>query len=360
MIKQIIRYIFIGLGTVIFILALAVFYQYREIQYARIFYTVDTKVQSGLSRLGLFITERKIKKEGFFPPRKVAEIKILIPLEKDLDILKEKIEKELVSPKVKTLKLVEKNLKDTYQIELELGSRKILTHRLLFFLKKAKIALLIDDFGYINDNKLINSFFKDLNFPFTISIIPGTEFAKKIAQEAHSSGKQILVHLPMQPKGKFVNRYRWIVLEGMSKDEIKKIVKEAIGAVPYAEGVNNHMGSLITSKEELIKPVLEVLKEKDMFFVDSRTSSKSVAYSLAIKLGIKSTFNCVFLDNRKERDYIKTRFNKLISIAVKKGWALGLGHANLTTALTLAELVKSCDKRKFNFVPISQILNLGG
>jgi len=359
MIRRIIKYTSAGIGVVIFILVLTVIYQYKEIQYASIFSTVDAKVQLGLSKLGVFITDRKVKKEGIFPPKKVAEIKIKIPLDRNLDKFEEKIKEEFKPPGVNIIKFNRINLKDTYQIEVEIGAKKILTHRLLFFLKKARVAILIDDFGYINDDNLVTSFFKDLKFPFTISIIPGTPFAKKIAEEAHSSGKQILVHLPMQPEGKFINRYKWIVLNGMSEDKIKETVKEAIKDIPYAEGLNNHMGSLVTSREGLIKPVLEVLKEKGMFFVDSRTSSSSVAYSLAEKIGLRSTFNCVFLDNKKEKNYIENHFNKLISIALQRGWALGLGHANLITASTLMSLVNTCDRRKLEFVTVSQILDLG-
>ena len=165
-----------------------------------------------------------------------------------------------------------------YKFYLDAGQDGFLTHKLIFSLKKAKIALLIDDFGYTNDDRLINTFFQEIPVPLTISIIPGTHFAEKIAKEAHRQKKQILVHLPMQPRGKFVNRYRWIILKGMSGEKIEETAREAIESIPYAQGLNNHMGSLVTTQKELMKPLLQVLKEKKMFFVDSRTSPSSIGY----------------------------------------------------------------------------------
>jgi len=353
MINKIIRYSMIGLGVIILILALTVFFQYKKLQYIKLFSAVDTKVQLELSKLGLPVVEKEIKQRGLFPPHPVAEVKIKIPLDFSLDALLMNL-RDRFKPSI--LNLREENLKDTYNIHIELGRREIITHKLLFSLEKAKVALLIDDFGYTNDNRLLQAFFKDLSIPFTVSIIPGTRFADEIAKIAHQEGKQIIVHMPMQPKGNFNNQYKWIIMEGMSRSRIKEQIKEAVESIPYAEGLNNHMGSLVTSKKNLMEPILEVLKEKRMFFVDSRTSSLSVGYSLAKDMGVRSTFRCVFLDNTRDTKYIKSQFEKLILEALRRGWVLGLGHSDVTTAHTLRELVETCDNRKINFVPVSEVL----
>jgi polysaccharide deacetylase 2 family uncharacterized protein YibQ len=357
MINRIIKFFLVGIVGVIFILALTVFYQYRQLQYSRLFSRAESTVEAGVKDLEFEVLERKFKREGFFPPHQVVEVEIKIPLEYSLDGLIEKIKQKFTSSRVKILNLEEINLKDTYQIQTDLGFEKVLTHRLYFSLEKAKIALLIDDFGYVNDETLLNTFFREMDLPFTISIIPGTPFAREIAREAKSAGKQILVHLPMQPEGRFENRYKWIILEEMSRERVGEIVREAIEAIPYAEGLNNHMGSLVTAKENIMQPVLEVLKEKKMFFVDSKTSPRSIAYPLAQKLGVRSTFRSVFLDNEKKQTYIERQFKRLLLAAVKKGRALGLGHADFKTASVLAKLIKKCDNRKFNFVLVSEILD---
>ena len=357
MINKLIRYLLIGLGIVIFALLLTVFFQYKKLQSTRLFLVVDTKVQSELNKLGLPVVKKKIEQQGFPISRQIAEIEVEIPLRLSLDKLLKQIKQEFSSPEVQILGFREENLKNIYNIHLELGQKRSLTHKLLFSLKKAKVALLIDDFGYINKDKLLNAFFKDLPVPLTISIIPGTQFAKEIAEKAHQDNIQILVHLPMQPRGNFKNQYKWIILDGMSREKIENIAKEAIEFIPYAQGLNNHMGSLVTTKKELMEPILQVLKNKQMFFVDSRTSPLSIAYSLAKNLGIKSTYNCVFLDNETQIEHIEDQFNKLILQATERGWALGLGHINATTALALHKLITNCDNRKIEFVLISEILN---
>ncbi len=356
MLNKILKIFLTILGIIIFVLAFTVFLQYKKLEYYETFYSVDEQLQTEMEKLGLPILEKRVKKEGF-PSRKVAEIKVRIPLDYPLDGLIDRMKERFANCGIQVLKLQEQNLKDVYQIKATLGFRKITTHHLNLFLKKAKVALLIDDFGYENKDALLRTFFRSWNIPFTISIIPGTPFAEEIAKQAHSAGKQVLVHMPMQPKGAFNNQYKWIILDGTPKEKIQEIVREAIKSIPYAEGLNNHMGSLVTTKENIMKPLLEILKEEGMFFVDSRTSSQSIAYSLAKKLGVKSTFNSVFLDNQKHETYIEKQFEKLILTAMKKGEALGLAHANLIVASTLMKLTKRCDNRKINFVFASEIAN---
>lgn len=356
MINRIIKYSMVGLGIAVLILSLTVFFQYKKLQYNKLFSAVDTKVQLQMSRMGLTPVEKKIRKQGFFPPHPVAKIKTKIPLTSSLDSLLVELREEFESSKVQVLSLREENLENVYNIHMKLGQRGTLTHELLLSLKKAKIALLIDDFGYLNDNKLLDTFFKDLPIPFTASIIPGTQFAEEIAKIAHREKKQVIVHMPMQPEGNFNNQYKWIILNGMPPNQIKRKVEKAIESVPYAEGLNNHMGSLVTTKKELIEPVLEGLKDRGMFFVDSKTSSHSIAYSLARDLGLRATFNCVFLDNEKSEKYIENQFEKLVLQAFQRGWALGLGHSNMKTASALKRVVKTCDSRKIKFVTISEIL----
>lgn len=357
MIHKIIRFFLIVMGVIIFFLALTVFYQYKELRYNRLFSGVNSTVETGIHNLGFDVLKRELKQEGLFPSRKVGEIRVLIPREYPLDQLIKKIKENFSSSNCKILNLQEENLKDIYQIKVELGFEKIKTHQLSFSLKKAKIALLIDDFGYSDDQNLLNAFFEELDFPFTISIIPGTPFAQEVARKAHLAGKEIILHLPMQPEGAFKNQYKWIVMEKMSEEKIRQTVREAIESVPYVEGLNNHMGSLVTTREDIMRPVLEVLKEKEMFFVDSKTSSRSIAYSLAQKLRVKSTFRTIFLDNQKKQTYIEHQFNQLLSLTKNKDKVLGLGHADLETASALAELTRKCDYRKFSFVFISEIVD---
>lgn len=346
----------VALGVVVFILAAVVYLQYRQLQYQESFSRVERTVKTGINQLGLRIQKEEIEKEGF-PPRKIAKITIKIPRDYSLDGLVGNIVTGLTSARVQLLDIQEENLKDMYRVTVQLGSKQIKTHRVQFILEKAKVALLIDDFGYDTKRGLLDAFFNNWDIPFTVSIIPGTPFAGEIAQMAHNKNKQILVHMPMEPKGSFNNRYKWIVMEKMSQEKIEEVIREAIDSVPYAEGLNNHMGSLVTTDREAMEPVLKVLQDKDMFFVDSRTSSDSIAYSLARELKVRTIYNSVFLDNEKKPEYIEKQFNELISIGLDRGEVMGLAHADPVTSSTLIELTKKCDKRKISFIFLSEIVN---
>ena len=353
--KRILRFFFTGIGVLIAVLSLVLFYQFQSQVYKRGYSQVERGLNRELKTLGFQIKEKTVREEGFFPRHKVAKITINIPFDYPLDNLKRQINKAFFPP-IKIFELKEKNLDNQYQIQVNLGFKNILTHFLKFILKKVKIAILIDDFGY-SQGEAVDILLKKIAVPLTISIIPGTPYAKRIAQEAHHNKKQILIHLPMQPNGNFNNRYRWIIMEGMKDGEIKKILKSASKDVPYAVGLNNHMGSLITTRKREMEAVLRAVKEERLFFVDSRTTSSSIAYALARKMGIRSSYRQIFLDNKKEESYINGQFKKLILLARKKGWALGIGHINKVTVLTLEKLIRQLDKRKIRLVYVSQILS---
>lgn len=350
------KFIYIIIALILFLGGVGGFFQLESLYYKEKFSQLDLKVKESLQTLGLPILSKKVGKIGFFPKFPQAEEIIEVPFDYSLDKLPQKIKKIFSSKSLKIQQIQDQNLKDAYQILVTVGFGKKVTHILRFFLKKVKIALLIDDFGY-SQGTAVNIFLRELNVPLTISIIPGTPYDKLIAKEAHRNGKEVTLHLPMEPKGNFNNQYKWIILSGMKKEEIEKITKEAIRDIPYCVGMNNHMGSLVTSEEKTMQPLLEVIKKKNLYFVDSRTTPDSIAFALAKKMGIKSAYREVFLDNEKNNKYIKQQFQKLILIAKKRGEALGIAHSNLVTAHTLKEIIQQLENRKIELVYVSEIVN---
>ena len=325
--------------------------------YEKEFYRIDTKVEEAIKRLDLPLVEKKIKKMGFLPVYFSAEETLGIPFDYSLDKLIFQLEQEFSLKPIKIYQIKEENLKDSYQILVNLGSEERITHTLKFVLEKVKIALIIDDFGY-SSGRTVDIFLKELDIPLAVSIIPGTKYAKFIAQEAHKSGKEVMVHLPMEAQREELNRgYKWIILDKMGEKEIKLATEEAIKDVPYAVGLNNHQGSVVTSKERPMKALLEVVKKEGLFFIDSKTTSGSIAFSLAQEMGIKSTSReAEFLDNEKKLDYITKQFQKLISLAKVRGKAVGIGHANITTAQAIKEILTNLERRKIELVYVSEIV----
>ncbi|MFQ5834544.1 MAG: divergent polysaccharide deacetylase family protein [bacterium] len=349
------KILYLLIGLIICLAGIGGFFYLKISIYQKELSRIDSKVDEAIQALNFSLLNKRIKWVGPFPIYLQVRESLKVPFDYPLDRLPDQIQRELSRNSLKIHQVKRENLKDRYKIVVSLGFDDRITHTLEFVLHKLKIALLIDDFGYSQD-KTVDFLLKELDLPFTISVIPGTPYAKSIAEEAHRNGKQVILHLPMEPQKNFINRYRWIVLNRMSPEQISSLVKEAIKDVPYVAGLSNHMGSLITTQEKPMRAVLEAVKADGLYFVDSKTVSNSVAFPLAQKMGIKSTQRQVFLDNQKDSSYIESQFQLLISSAQKREKALGIAHADPITAEALKKILSRLEKRKIQLVYVSDIV----
>ena len=211
-----------------------------------------------------------------------------------------------------------------------------------------KVAIIIDDMGY--SLKAINDLCS-LNKPLTVSILPYSPLAKEIARIAHQNKLEVMLHLPLESvNSQGGNHIEGIILSQMSKEEILKIVEANLDQIPYITGVNNHMGSKITANETLMSIVLGPLKKRDLFFVDSRTTSRSKAYRAAQTLGIPSAYRHVFLDGENSEDYIKGKMIELFRLAQRRGKAVGICHPTEVTLRALRENLHLVEK--YNIEPV--------
>jgi len=211
-----------------------------------------------------------------------------------------------------------------------------------------KVAIIIDDMGY--SLKAINDICS-LDKPLTISILPYSPLAKEIARIAHQNKLEVMLHLPLESvNSQGGNHIEGIILSQMSEEEILKTVEANLDQIPYVTGVNNHMGSKITSNETLMFIVLEPLKKRNLFFVDSRTTSRSKAYDVAQTLGIPSAYRHVFLDGENREDYIKGKMIELFRLAQRRGKAVGICHPTERTLRVLRENFHLVEK--YNIEPV--------
>jgi len=350
------KILYLLIGLIVCLVGIGGFFYLKISIYQKELSRIDSKVDEAIQALNFPLLNKKIKWVGLFPTYLQVQETLKIPFDYSLDRLPDQIQRELWRNSLKIHGIKRENLKDRYKIVVSLGFDERITHTLEFILHKLKVALLIDDFGYSQD-KTVDFLLKELDLPFTISVIPGTPYAKSIAEEAHRNGKQVILHLPMEPQKNFINRYQWIVLNRMSPEEISSLVKEAIKDVPYVAGLSNHMGSFITTQKKPMRAVLEAVKAEGLYFVDSKTVSNSIAFPLAQKMGIKSTQRQVFLDNQKDSSYIESQFQLLISSAQKRGKALGIAHVDRVTAEALKKILSRLEKRKIQLVYVSDIVD---
>ncbi|OCG05562.1 divergent polysaccharide deacetylase family protein [Gilliamella apis] len=207
---------------------------------------------------------------------------------------------------------------------------------LLFLLKAnsvlaAKLALVIDDFGYRQHNEeQIISFSPNI----TIAVLPHSPNARRIATIAHQHGNDVIIHLPMAPLGKQPLE-KDTLFPYMSELEVKRIVDDAVSRVPYAIGVNNHMGSLMTANLNGMHNVMKALSHYPMFFLDSKTIGKTQVKNAASEYNIAVIGRDVFLDDQQKEYAIAQQFDLAIKIAHKNGHAIAIGHPHPQTVNVL-------------------------
>jgi polysaccharide deacetylase 2 family uncharacterized protein YibQ len=250
-------------------------------------------------------------------------------------------------------------------LTIEVGSKRYLTHKIIIrkinqriaaqMDPRPRLAILIDDFGYAN-NDLIEAFLS-LDFPLTVSVLPSLPHSKDAAILAQKLGKEVMLHLPMEAVEP-VKTDVAMVLTSMDDRHIQDLVERYARELPHLSGANNHMGSLATQDTRVMRAVLSVLKKRGLFFLDSLTSSKSVAYNTAKSMGIGSARNDLFLDAETEDPaVVEKRLRRLLTLAKRNGSAVGIGHPKQWTFDALERSAALIEQSGVELVFVSEILD---
>jgi polysaccharide deacetylase 2 family uncharacterized protein YibQ len=213
------------------------------------------------------------------------------------------------------------------------------------------IVLIIDDLGF-DGQPLERVMALDPNV--NCAILPNGTRATEFAETLHGRGFEVLVHLPMQPRGSEAPG-RNAILTSMTDDEIARATRENIDAVPHARGVNNHMGSLATTDRRVMASVLRAMPP-GMYFIDSRTTGASVAADVARELNVRTATRHVFLDDLASERAIRRQLDALAEAAEKRGVAVGIGHPYPVTMRVLAEELPDLKARGFRLIRASEIV----
>ena len=218
----------------------------------------------------------------------------------------------------------------------------------------ARVAIIIDDFG---DDSEIEQQILALPFPLTISVLPQRSFTQKMALEVQARHKTLLLHLPMEPMSRRDGSTLTKIKPGMSQEEITQIIEADLAQVPGAVGINNHEGSKATADPETMGKVMKVIKEKNLCFIDSYTSSVSVADGVAAQYGIPHARRKVFLDNQNESWYVRQQLEDLLKTAEQDGQAIGIGHPRSATVKVLQEELGGLLKKyNIELVPVTELV----
>ncbi len=221
--------------------------------------------------------------------------------------------------------------------------------------KVGVIALIIDDFGYRNDE--VSDGFINLDADLTFAIIPGHRYSRLFAEKAASAGKEVIVHMPMESRTPTHGEEEFVLLTSMTSAEIERRVESAFSQLPQTVGMNNHQGSRATEDKRVMHVVASTLKREGKYFVDSRTTRNTVAEETMRVVGVPVARRNVFLDNEFDSALINEQLDQLISIVRKRGMAIGIGHAKPTTLQVLKDRIPELKKAGFRFEFVSAVVN---
>lgn len=185
-----------------------------------------------------------------------------------------------------------------------------------------RLAIIIDDLGYSLQRGVQAV---DLPAPVTLSIIPNTPYARRLAEHAQRSGKEIMMHLPMTPMGD-PTKDPLVLTASLSDAGFDHLISEAMASVPGATGLNNHMGSALTQDRTAMERLMQRLDAEGLFFIDSRTTAETVAATVAQEMAVPVASRSVFLDNERDPDMILAKLKQAIAIAERTGNAVAIGH----------------------------------
>lgn len=215
---------------------------------------------------------------------------------------------------------------------------------------KPRIAIIIDDLGHHADN----SAFVELNYPLTLAIMPFSTRAEVLAKQAAAAGKEVMIHMPMQPESMAAQTQEVLDLDD-TKAQFLATLSAAFSRLPQAQGLNNHQGSLMTAQEEPMSWLMTELHQRQMYFLDSRTSAATVAEAMAREAGVPSNRRHVFLDNDTSPEAIAEQWRRVELIAENQGYAIVIGHPYPTTLQFLQQLAAQ-PQQQFELVYFSQLL----
>lgn len=220
---------------------------------------------------------------------------------------------------------------------------------------RPRLALIIDDIGH--DRPLAEKLIA-LDAPLSFAVLPYSPHRKALARLAEERGREVLLHLPMEPREyPAVDPGPGALLAAMTPDELLEELERNLQAVPFVRGVNNHMGSRLTADADRMNQVFSVLKRRGLFFVDSRTSEESVCRSAARLFQVPFAQRDVFLDHRPEAEFIRRQLAALARLARSRGEAIGIAHPHPATYAVLREEIPRL-REEFELVPASRLVRL--
>ncbi len=218
----------------------------------------------------------------------------------------------------------------------------------------AKLAIIIDDFGF---NRRGTEEILAIDCPLTMALLPFRPKFKEDAELIRESRHELILHQPLEPTNPNVNPGKGAIYTDMTAGEIRSTLEENLSALTNIAGINHHMGSKASADKRVMAEIMHVLKERELFYIDSSTANKSVAAETAIEYGVATVTNYLFIDNIDDKDKVKEMIIRLAKIALDKKELAIIGHVRPNTAAAIKEAIPEIEEMGVKLVYASQIVN---
>ena len=220
---------------------------------------------------------------------------------------------------------------------------------------KGMIGIVIDDFGYRNDE--ISEGFLNLDANLTYAIIPGHRYSTSFGEKAVDAGYEVIVHMPMENTGKTYGEEDFVLMTKMDNETIIRRLNNALKEIPTAIGMNNHQGSKASADQSVMSNVAKVMKENGLFFLDSRTTVETIGETTMEVFGVPTARRNIFLDNEDDEEKIERQLMKLVKRSEELGAAIGIGHVKPKTLNVLSDQIPKLMKKGYRFEFVSKMLH---
>ncbi len=216
----------------------------------------------------------------------------------------------------------------------------------------SQVALIIDDIGYKQiDHQALN-----LPSQVTLSVLPFTPLGRLIAGKANAQGRDIMLHIPMQSlQGN--NLGEGGLNNAMSEKELKQVLEAALSGFPYAKGLNNHMGSLLTQLPQPMHWIMATLAKHQLFFIDSSTTKYTIAGNIAAEYQVPHSKRHVFLDNNRDLKALERQFRYLLRVAKRRSKTVAIAHPHKETLTFLANNLYRLQESGIELIPASELFH---
>ncbi|MFB3884756.1 MAG: divergent polysaccharide deacetylase family protein [Thermodesulfobacteriota bacterium] len=337
---------------------------FSEKDFSQKVFIADQLINSHLYEVGIpkkenLLSRSVSKREGEIAWQ-LTLLQIQIPRSLPLSLIEERFERSL-SRLGHSFSM--KSSRSTQSLQLEVKVMDRTTHRLTFLYSKPstletrlrpRVAIVIDDLG---GKTSVSQELLKWDLPVTFSILPFMPHTKTLALEAERKGKEVILHLPMEPhEYPRIKPGEGALLQKMGEEELRRQLSKGIEAVPHIKGVSNHMGSRLMEDPEKMRMILLELKRRDLFFLDSRTTPETLGLQTAKSLGLKTAERSIFLDHSRNEEDIKGQLEKLSDLALAQGKAIGIGHPHASTIRLLKEMIPKMQGKGIEIVPLSELM----